>query len=100
MGKDHFAKLVPRVKGVTNHLGWLFPNTKGPKEKIRHLCSAMIKSMILYGSPAWHREAQGKGDNRKVIRRIQRQMAIRTIRMYRTISFQTAVALAGLVGGG
>ena len=42
----------------------------------------------------WHKEAQGKGSNRKVIRLIQRRMAIRTIRAYQTVLFQTAAALA------
>ena len=53
--------------------------------------------MVLYGAPIWAEEARGRKKNKTIIRRIQRKMAIRVVRVYRTVSYRTAVALAGII---
>lgn len=45
--------------------------------------------MVLYGSPIW--------SGRVILRCLQRGMAIRMVRVYRMVSFQTAIVHAGIL---
>ena len=63
--------------------------------KVRRLYASVIRSMIMNGSPIWAESVTPKSD--KVIRRVQRKLAIRIVRGYVTISHDTALALAGVV---
>ena len=66
--------------------------------KVRRLYASVIRSMIKNGSPIWAGSVTPKSN--KVIRRVQRRLAVRVVRAYGTISHDTALALAGMVSFG
>lgn len=92
----HFSQLMPRVERVTQNLGRLMPNVRGPKEKTRHLYAAVANSMTLYGAPVWAMSGNLTCKNIKMLRGLQRRLAIRVIRGYRTVSEEAAITLAGM----
>lgn len=72
----------------------LLPNIDGPNYNVRRLYAGVINSMTMYGTPVWHHLITG--NSVRVLNRIQRKMAIRVIRGYRTVSYETAITLAGM----
>ena len=52
--------------------------------------------MLLYGSPIWAEDRKITQKNTKALRKLQRLMAIRVIKAYRTISAEAAITLAGM----
>lgn len=92
--EEHFRLLVPRVEGVASLLGRLLPNLGGPSEKVRRLYVGVVRSMALYGSPVWARVLPSSRFCRGQLRRLQRVVAIRVARGYRTLPHETAVVLA------
>ena len=93
----HFTQLVPRVEKVVLNLGRMMPNTKGPRGRTRRLYAAVAQSMILYRAPVWTRKKALTRKSTKTMRSVQRRMAIRLIRAYRTVSEETAITLAGMI---
>ena len=91
----HFDRLIPKVEGVAASLGRLLPNIGGPNDRVRRLYAGIINSMMLYGSPCWSLFITEHA--KKIMRRLQRRMAIRIIRGYRTISYDAAITIAGLI---
>ena len=91
----HFDRLTPKVEGVAASLGRLLPNIGGPNDRVRRLYAGIINSMMLYGSPCW--SLYITEHTKKIMRRLQRRMAIRIIRGYRTISYDAAITIAGLI---
>ena len=95
--EPHFAQLTPRVEKVALSLSRILPNIGGLKAKIRRLYAAVTGSMVLYGAPIWAKEDPLSRQNVKALRSAQRQMAIRAIRSYRTVSSEAAIILVGMV---
>ncbi|CAK9820186.1 Putative 115 kDa protein in type-1 retrotransposable element R1DM [Anthophora quadrimaculata] len=93
----HFEKLVPRVEKTAAALGRLLPNLGGPDVRVRRLYAGVVRSMVLYGSPIWAGDLVASRRSRDLLRRIERRLAIRVIRGYRTTSYAAAMALAGLI---
>lgn len=60
---------------------------------MRKLYANTVNSVALYGAPAWADEAVATRD---AFRRVQRRVAIRVVRGYRTVSHIAASVLAGL----
>ncbi|XP_018362901.1 PREDICTED: uncharacterized protein LOC108761062 [Trachymyrmex cornetzi] len=72
-------------------------NIGGPGERRRKMYATVVMSVILYGAPIW---AQTVARDREIIgrvRKLQRQLALRVIRGYRTISHDAAAILSGMV---
>ncbi|XP_012276844.1 uncharacterized protein LOC105697777 [Orussus abietinus] len=57
----------------------------------------IVRSMLLYGSPVWAGDLRVSRLSKKVLRRLQRRLAIRVVRRYRTLSHEAASALAGIL---
>ncbi|XP_053976457.1 uncharacterized protein LOC128875122 [Hylaeus volcanicus] len=93
----HFDRLVPRVQGVATLLDCLMPNLGGPEERVRRLYVGVVRSMALYESPVWTSDLMTRWRSRMLLCRVQRHMAIRVARGYRTISHEAAAVLAGVV---
>ncbi|CAK9820194.1 Putative 115 kDa protein in type-1 retrotransposable element R1DM [Anthophora quadrimaculata] len=93
----HFEQLVPRVERTAAALGRLLPNLGGPETMVRRLYAGVVRSMALYGSPVWANDLMASRRSRALLRRIERRMAIRCVRGYRTTSYAAAMALAGLI---
>ena len=92
----HFTQVTPRVEKAAISLGRLLPNFGGPREKVRRLYTAVTQSMLLYGSPIWAEDRKITPKNTKALRKVQRLMAIKVIKAYRTISAEAAITLAGM----
>ncbi|XP_076383919.1 uncharacterized protein LOC143261234 [Megalopta genalis] len=91
----HLDRLVPRVEKAAASLGRLLPNLGGPGDLVRRLYLGVVRSMALYGAPIWAPYVMTSRRNTLLLRRLQRRMAIRLIRGYRTASTVAALALAG-----
>ena len=53
--------------------------------------------MILYGAPIWAGGSALTRKNTDILRSVQRRMAIRLVRAYRTISGEAAITLVGMI---
>jgi len=93
---EHFRCLAPRVEGVAMALGRLFPNLGRPGGRVRRVYTAVVASVALYGAPVWAEDVAVTRRLRDLLRRLQRRMAIRAARGYRTISHAAATALTGM----
>jgi hypothetical protein len=92
--EEHFERLVPRVRGAAGALHRLLPNLGGPHEEVRRLYGSVVRSMALYGAPVWASCLASSSRCRAILNSLQRIMAIRVARGYRTISFEAATVLA------
>ncbi|CAB3221284.1 unnamed protein product [Arctia plantaginis] len=54
----------------------------------------VVRSMVLYGAPVWSNDLAGASSCKALLRSLQRLMAIRVVRGYRTILFEAATVLA------
>lgn len=91
----HFTSLTPRVHRVMGQCCRMMPNIGGPGGKARRMFATVIHSVVLYGAPVWAEEASRSRKLIAILRGMQRTMAIRTIRGYRTVSHVAATILAG-----
>jgi len=92
---EHFRCLAPRV-GVAMALCRLLPNLGGPGGRVRQIYAAVVSSVALYGAPVWADDVAATRRLRDLLRRLQRRMAIRAARGYRTISHAAATVLTGM----
>ena len=95
--KAHFEQLAPRVEKAAVSLGRLLPNERGPSLKVRRLYTSVIQSIMLYGAPIWAGDEAMDRKNISALRGVQRRMALRAIRAYRTVSEEAALILAKMV---
>lgn len=70
------------------------PNLRGPDETKRRLYAHVIHSVLLYAAPVWAEKFAESKTQQIPIKRIQRGVAIRVIRGYKTISYEAATLLA------
>ncbi|CAB3254621.1 unnamed protein product [Arctia plantaginis] len=91
---EHFERMILRVRGVAGSLQRLLPNLGGPREEVRRLYCAVIRSMALYGAPIWAKRLSASSRCRAKLNQAQRIAAIRIVRGYRTISSEAATVLA------
>ncbi|KAL0871103.1 hypothetical protein ABMA27_004907 [Loxostege sticticalis] len=91
--RAHFQKLAPKLLKTAGALSRLMPNLGGPSSPCRRLYMGVVRSMALYGAPVWY--AALSRENKLVLRRAQRHLAVRVVRGYRTVSAEAALALAG-----
>lgn len=75
------------------------PNVRGPKEDRRMLYSAVAHSILLYAAPVWSEELQTKKTTKElaILQGIQKQIALRIILGYRTVSYIAALMLARIL---
>lgn len=92
--EEHFNRLVPRIQKVAGAMHKLLPNLGGPNEGVRRLYAGVIRSIALYGAPIWSERLSGGRRRAAKILAVQRQIAIRVARGYRTISYEAATILA------
>lgn len=91
--KAHMSALAPKLTATATALCRIMPNLGGPSGGCRRLYAGIIRAKALYGCPIW---ADKLGvQNRTMLRRSQRVMAIRVARAYRTVSYEAACAIAG-----
>jgi len=69
----------------------------GPGAKVRRLYANTVQSVTQYGAPIWTGEMRASCSIKRLVHQSQRRLTIRITRSYRTVSFATATALAGLL---
>ncbi|XP_072755724.1 uncharacterized protein [Anoplolepis gracilipes] len=84
--REHFALLTFKVAKASAALDNLLPNLGGPGGVVRRLWCGTVQAMTLYEAPVWAERVMGDRVLRKMLRRIQRPMALRAARAYRTVS--------------
>ncbi|XP_029159161.1 uncharacterized protein LOC114931346 [Nylanderia fulva] len=72
------------------------PNQGGPDDRVRRLYAGVVNSVGLYGAPVWADEAVATRHIKDVLKRVQRRVAIRVVRGYRTVAHAAASVLVGL----
>ncbi|CAH2257785.1 jg8953 [Pararge aegeria aegeria] len=92
--EEHFERLVPRIQNFAGAMHALLPNIRGPQEGVRRVYAEVVRSMALYGAPVWSERLSSVKRLRAKLNSVQRKMAIRVVRGYRTISFEAATVLA------
>lgn len=92
----HIVEAAKRAERAAAAIARLLPNIGGPSEPKRKIIASVADSIMLYGAPIW---AEGiKTQKYKgIMTKVQRKMALRIIRGYRTISTEAAIALASLI---
>lgn len=93
--KKHFLYVRSKASRVIRALWKLMPNTRGPDQCRRKLYEHIINSIILYASPVWADNLFKHKTYQKPILSIQRGLATRIIKSYRTVAFDAATLLAG-----
>ncbi|XP_018311666.1 uncharacterized protein [Mycetomoellerius zeteki] len=94
--REHFRRLLPKAKKMAAAISRL-TNIGGPGERRRRMYASVVMSVIQYGLPIW---AQTVARDRSIIRdvgRLERQLALRVTRAYRTISYDAAALLSRIV---
>ncbi|XP_070529759.1 uncharacterized protein [Cardiocondyla obscurior] len=92
---EHHARLAPRVGKMAAALGRLMPNLGGPSWPVRRLYAAAIRSAALYGAPIWAKDLTTR--SKMFLRRIERALAVRVGRVYRTTACDAASLIAGVM---
>ncbi|KMQ82623.1 reverse transcriptase, partial [Lasius niger] len=95
--KEHFCRMAPRIRAAVNAFGRLLPNIGGPKDWVRRLYMGVVGSMILYGAPVWAGDLMASRGSVSVVRELQRRLANRIARAYRTTSGEAACAVSGSI---
>jgi len=91
----HFNAPAPKVERVSAALGRFLPNLGSPDGRVRRLYVATVNSVALYGAPMWAANLAAMRRAKDMFRRIQRCMAARVVRAYRTVSHAAVTVLAG-----
>lgn len=95
---DHFSYVAAKASKVACSLGRLMPNLRGPSESKRRLYSAVVLSVLMYGSPVWHNAmypvSAAYRRRQAPMLRVQRFIALRVIAAYRSVSLEAATLLA------
>ncbi|XP_011267654.2 uncharacterized protein LOC105258217, partial [Camponotus floridanus] len=94
--EEHVSRLVPRLTQTAMALGRLLPNLGGPDGRVRRLYAWTVHAMALYGAPVWAEQLGASARLRDMLHRVQRVLALRAVRAYRTVAFEAALALAGI----
>ncbi|XP_025155964.1 uncharacterized protein LOC112588883 [Harpegnathos saltator] len=90
----HFEYVRTKVATIARALGRLMPNMRGPGEARRRLYATVMMSVVLYGAPVWVEAFAATQRAQVDLRRIQRQIALRVVSGYRTVSYVAATLLA------
>lgn len=95
--KPHMAKMAPRIRKATACLGRLMPNIGRPGDGARRLFMTAVQFMALYGASVWHDKVVAGRKPEQTLRGMQRRLVIRVIRGYRTVAFEAACVVAGVM---
>jgi len=72
------------------------PKPWGTGRTVRRMYAAVVYSLVLYGDPVWASDVAVTRRLRDLLGRLQRRVAIRAVRSYRTVSHAAAMVLAGM----
>lgn len=90
----HFRYMEEKASKIICALWKLMPNIKGPEETKRRLYSHVVHSALLYAAPIWSERLAESKSLQIPFKRLQKSLALRVIRGYKTVSFKAAILLA------
>ncbi|XP_011148851.2 uncharacterized protein LOC105188867 [Harpegnathos saltator] len=94
--REHINRLIPRLRVVSARLGGLMPNVGEPDRKARRLYARILNSVALYGAPVWAEALAASRPIQAQLRKVQRVLAVRITRCYRSVSGVAATILASM----
>jgi len=93
----HIATASSKAAHSARAIGRLMPNIGGPSQSKRALLGSVIRSKILYGATVWAGTGTKTAKNRSAMARVQRTIALRTTRAYRTVSADASLVLSSTI---
>lgn len=91
--RSHVKHQADKAEKLITALSKIMPRMGGPKHKNRILYAHVIWSVVLYAAPTWHRGILTK-KYLNMLERINRNLALRVCRGYRTISTNALYVIA------
>lgn len=85
-----------KAQKMAQSLARLIPNVRGPNGQKRKLLATVVLSKLLYVSPIWAKSIVSDR-HFKALLRPQKTMALRAVRLYRTVSMAVVMVIAGTV---
>lgn len=92
----HVDYVCEKAAKVQKALARIMPNTFGPISSKRRMIANVTTSVLRYGCEVWGK-ALDKQRNSEIINRIHRLSALRIASGYRTVSYDAACIIAGLM---
>jgi hypothetical protein len=89
----HILHALTKAKKSVKALSQIMPRTRGAGEGRRRLLATVATSIVTYAAPVWEKALRQKR-NVKRMASVQRQMAIRVCRAYRTTGLSAVLLLA------
>lgn len=89
----HIKYIQEKVSKVTGAICKIMPNLRGPDESKRRLYANVVASIVLYGSPVWSEKINQSKDAQKILREMQKRIALRVVSAYRTVAYDAAIIL-------
>lgn len=90
---EHIHKQSSKADKLVSALSRLMPRTSGPKNKSRRMYAHVVWSVVLYAAPVWHQALKFK-KYANMLGKINRNLALRISRGYRTISTEALLVMA------
>jgi hypothetical protein len=90
----HVEYAVKKAAKAVASLGRLMPRTYGAGEAKRRVLASVAESIVMYGAPVWGGPALKGARNKRRLASVQRKVAIRISRAYRTVSTDAVLVLA------
>lgn len=93
---SHVDYITKKAAKVQTTLARIMPNKAGATSSKRRMLANVVSSTVRYGAPIWRKALESKSNAEK-LNRVHRLSAIRVIGAYRSISFDAACVIAGMV---
>lgn len=91
---SHVQETAKKAERMVTALTRLMGNAYGPGTRRRRILGQVHTSILLYGAPVWA-AAMERQRTRRLFLRQQRQICLKIIAAYRTVSLEAALVIAG-----
>ena len=91
----HVENVAAKAAKYATNIARILPNTKGPREARRRIYAGVALSVILYAAPTWSKALNFK-KYEATLERVNRTLAIRVARAYRTVSLEAILVIASM----
>ncbi|KAJ3665096.1 hypothetical protein Zmor_000609 [Zophobas morio] len=91
----HVDHVVSRAEKKAVAIMKLMPNIRGPGDTTRRIYAMVAKAVIMYAAPVWMKVWKTTIYKEK-LERLNRRLAIRVARAYRTVRHNAVLVIAGL----
>ncbi|XP_018572067.1 uncharacterized protein LOC108911576 [Anoplophora glabripennis] len=92
----HVRAAAAKTENVINALSKLMPNIGGPTEQKRKILGSVAQSVMMYGAVLWA-DAMYVATYRDALHIVQRRIALRICRAYRTVFYDAVTVLARVI---